>query len=34
MFRIVTREEATKLGSLAWFVWRNGQIEWRTNVGR
>ena len=32
MFRIITAEEADKLGSLAWFVWRNGKIEFRTNV--
>ena len=34
MFRIITAAEAARLGSLAWFVWRHGKIEWRTNVGR
>lgn len=32
MFRIITADEAARLGSLAWFVWRDGKIEWRTNI--
>jgi hypothetical protein len=32
VFRNITKEEADRLGSLAWFVWVNGKIQWRTNV--
>lgn len=32
MFRIITKEEADRLGSLAWFVFIDGRIQWRTNV--
>ena len=31
MFRTITKEEADKLGRLAWFVWVDGKIVWRTN---
>ena len=32
MYRIITADEAARLGSLAWFVWANGKLQWRTNV--
>jgi hypothetical protein len=32
MFRIITAEEAARLGALAWFVWVDGKIQWRMNV--
>jgi hypothetical protein len=32
MFRIITKQEADRLGSMAWFVIFDGHIEWRTNV--
>ena len=32
MFCIITKEEADKLGRLAWFVFVDGKIQWRTNA--
>jgi len=32
MTRTITREEATRLGRLAWFIFVNGNIVWQTNV--
>jgi hypothetical protein len=30
MFRNITAEEAARLGRLAWFVWIDSKIVWRT----
>ncbi len=30
MFRTITKAEAGRFGSLAWFVWVEGKIVWRT----
>jgi hypothetical protein len=32
MFRTITREEAARLGHMAWFVWVDSKIVYRTNV--
>lgn len=32
MTRRITREEAKRLGALAWFVWTPSGIVWCTNV--
>lgn len=32
MFRNITKEEADRLGRLAWFVWIGARIQWRTNA--
>lgn len=32
MFRTITREEANRLGHMAWFVWVDGRIVYHTNV--
>lgn len=32
MFRIITKEEADRLGRMAWFVFVDGKIQFRTGV--
>lgn len=32
MFRIISKNEADLLKNLAWFVWIDGKIQYRTNV--
>lgn len=32
MFRIISKEEFDRLGHMAYFVWIDGKIQFRTNI--